>query len=442
MIVDHTDVPSAFRRLALPFTGAMVGDQLLGIADTIVIGSLGADALAAATAATTAFAALAITLNGLHAGTGVLAAQAVGAEDAVRFGRIVRSAAIAPFVVALCCVVAGHFFADTLIVALVGPLHNAHAAALYFALRCVSLVPMVASGLAIAALGAAGNTKFVAALLLVVNVVHIPLLLVLALGLGTHHAFGLVGAGISSLFAETIAAAYALIELARQRQLRIFARFDLDRALALQTFVLSLPEMVYLLLVLVPEVAIIAFLAPLGASTVAAYRALAIVSDLTFAIPLGLETAAQTVIGQRFGAGDAEGARNFQRSATRYGVLLSTLAGLVVAATAWPLSAVVTWNAALASIAALPLALHMLTLPLKGYAFLGLAPIRAAGDTRFSLIVGVVASGAVIPLAWYAITALHLGLFAVPFAWIGGWLLWCGLIYARLRRFDWAAGRI
>lgn len=320
----------------------MVGDQLLGIADTIVIGSFGADSLAAATAATTAFTALAITLNGLHAGTGVLAAQAIGAEDHARFGRIVRSAAIAPFVVALACAVAGHVLGDALIVALVGPLHAAHAAALYFGLRCLSLVPMVASGLAIAAIGAAGNTKFFALLLLVINVVHVPLLLVLALGLGTHHPFGLVGAGVSSLVAESIASVYAVRELIRQRQLRVFTRFEVDAALAWQTFVLSLPEMVYLLLVLVPEVVIIVFLAPLGANTVAAYRALAIVSDLTFAIPLGLENAAQTVIGQRFGANDPDGARRFQRSATRYGVLLSTLAGIVVACAAWPLSALVT----------------------------------------------------------------------------------------------------
>ena len=79
---------------------------------------------------------------------------------------------------------------------------------------------------------------------------------------------------------------------------------------------------------------------------------------------------------------------------------------------------------------------------LKGYAFLGLAPIRAAGDTRFSMIVGVVASAAVIPLAWYGIDVLRLGLYSVPFAWICGWLFWCALVYARMRGFDWAAGRI
>jgi putative MATE family efflux protein len=442
MIVEHTDVASAFRRLALPFAAAMVGDQMLGIADTIAIGSLGTDALAAATAAATSFTALAITLYGLNSGAAVLAAQAIGAEDRALFGRIVRSAAVAPLAIAVAMAIAGHLCAHALILRLAGPLPTVPAAAAYFALRCLSLVPLVFSGLAVAVIGAAGDTKFMAVLLLLVNAIHIPLLLVLALGLGTHHAFGLIGAGASSLVAEICAALYSIRALALRPQLSVFARLDVDAELARQTFALSLPEMIYLALVLVPEVVIIGFLAPLGARSVAAYRALAIVSDLTFAIPLGLESAAQTVIGQRFGANDPDGARRFQGSATRYGVVLSSIAGLVVAATAWPLSALVTWNAGLASLAAVPLAVHMLTLPLKGYAFLGLAPIRAAGDTRFSMLVGIAASAAVIPLAWYGITVLHLRLFAVPFAWIGAWTLWSVLVYARLRRFDWSSGRL
>ena len=55
-IVDHRNVGAAFRRLSLPTAVSMLGDQLLGIVDTIVIGSLGAVALAGATAANTVFA--------------------------------------------------------------------------------------------------------------------------------------------------------------------------------------------------------------------------------------------------------------------------------------------------------------------------------------------------------------------------------------------------
>ena len=53
MIVDHTRIGAAFRRLSIPVAVQMLGDQLLGTVDTIAIGSLGAVALAGATAATT-----------------------------------------------------------------------------------------------------------------------------------------------------------------------------------------------------------------------------------------------------------------------------------------------------------------------------------------------------------------------------------------------------
>ena len=84
----------------------------------------------------------------------------------------------------------------------------------------------------------------------------------------------------------------------------------------------------------------------------------------------------------------------------------------------------------------------MLTLPLKGYAMLGIARVRAAGDTRFSMLVGALASAVDIPGTWFAVHVLHAGLFAVPLAWIVAWLVWCGATALRLRRFDWDGGRI
>ena len=183
-------------------------------------------------------------------------------------------------------------------------------------------------------------------------------------------------------------------------------------------------------------------MAPLGAPTVAAFRILAIVSDITWAVPGSLGGAAQIVIGQRFGAADITGARFFERGALHYGLVLSTLCAAVVAALAWPIGFVCTLDAGLASLAAWPLALHMLTLPLKGYALIGIARVRAAGDTRFSMYVGTLASFIVIPGTWFGVHSLHVGLFAFPLAWLTAWLFWCGATAVRLRRFDWNAARL
>ena len=96
MIVDHTKIGAAFRRLSLPVAVQMLGDQLLGTVDTIAIGSLGTVALAGATAANTIFIAVAFAIFGFMSGTSIVAAQRIGAGDVEGFARTVRAGALVP----------------------------------------------------------------------------------------------------------------------------------------------------------------------------------------------------------------------------------------------------------------------------------------------------------------------------------------------------------
>ena len=421
MIVDHTRVGAAFRRLSVPVAVQMLGDQLLGVVDTIAIGSLGTVALAGATAATTIFMAIAFAALGFMSGTSIVAAQRIGARDIEGFARTVRAGFVGPVAVGVVSFLVSLVAASAAVRALVGPLPSAHASALYLILRCASILPVVVSGTLITGLAAAGNRRFGVWVLLVVNVVHLPLLAMLALGWVTHHPFGIAGAGVSSLLSETIAAIYAIVYVARRPQYRIFSELTLSWRLAWRCVRLGSPEAVFLLGVMAPDIFIVAMLAPLGAIAVAAFRALNVVSDLTFVVPSPLQSAAQIVIGQRLGARDAMGAQWFFQRATRVSLLLTTLTGIVTALLAWPLAYLFTLDAAVATIAALPLAVHMITLPLKGWAMLSLAPIRASGDTRFSMVLGIVCSALVIPLAYIGIERLHLGLYSVALGWIVAW---------------------
>ncbi|MBV9056708.1 MAG: MATE family efflux transporter [Candidatus Eremiobacteraeota bacterium] len=421
MIVDHTRVGAAFRRLSVPVAVQMLGDQLLGVVDTIAIGSLGTVALAGATAATTIFMAIAFAALGFMSGTSIVAAQRIGARDIEGFARTVRAGFVGPVAVGVVSFLVSLVAASAAVRALVGPLPSAHASALYLILRCASILPVVVSGTLITGLAAAGNRRFGVWVLLVVNVVHLPLLAMLALGWVTHHPFGIAGAGVSSLLSETIAAIYAIVYVARRPQYRIFSELTLSWRLAWRCVRLGSPEAVFLLGVMAPDIFIVAMLAPLGAIAVAAFRALNVVSDLTFVVPSPLQSAAQIVIGQRLGARDAMGAQWFFQRATRVSLLLTTLTGIVTALLAWPLAYLFTLDAAVATIAAWPLAVHMITLPLKGWAMLSLAPIRASGDTRFSMVLGIVCSALVIPLAYIGIERLHLGLYSVALGWIVAW---------------------
>jgi multidrug resistance protein, MATE family len=437
MIVDHTKIGAAFRRLSVPVAVQMVGDQLLGIVDTIAIGSMGAVALAGATAANTIFIVIAFATYGFMLGTSIVAAQRIGADDVGGFARTVRAGVLVPLLVGLVAFIASFAVAGPAVHALVGSLPSAHASGIYLVLRCASLMPMVISGTLIVGLGAAGNRQIGILVLIVVNLIHIPLLLVLGLGWLTHHPFGIVGAGVSSLLSETIAAVYAISYVLRRPAYRVFERLEFSWPLASRCAMLGLPEAIFLIGVTIPDIFIVAMLAPLGAMSVAAFRALNVVSDLTFIVPSPLQSATQIVIGQRLGARDPSGARWFFERSLRISLVVATVAGAIAAALAWPLAYLFTLDAAVATMAALPLALHMVTLPIKGWAMVSLAPIRASGDTRFSMTVGILCSALVIPLAWIGIERLHLGLYSVAIGWIAAWTVRALLTQWKLRDGAW-----
>jgi putative MATE family efflux protein len=438
MVVDHTRVGHAFRRLSVPLAVQMLGDQVLGIVDTIAIGYLGTVALAGITAATTVFFTLILTINGLWSGFAIIAAQRIGAHDVDGYARTVRAGGVIPGIVSVVLTAASIPFAQPLIHGMLGNLASVHAAASYLILRCASLIPINVSATLIVGLAAAGNRKLGVYLLALINAIHIPLLLILALGWLTHHPFGIVGAGCSTLISETIAAVASVVYVARRPIYRIFSRLTIDWHTAARAAWLGVPECVFGFAVVGPDIAIVSMLAHLGAATVAGFRALSVLSDLTFVVPSPLQSATQTVIGQRLGARDPEGARFFLHRALRTALLVSGAMGAIVAVLSWPLAFAITLNAAVASIAALPLALHMVTLPIKGWAMVAIAPIRAAGDTRFSMIVGIICGFLVLPLAWLSIERLHAGLYSVPIAWITAWSVRAALTAIKLRAGRWA----
>ena len=278
MVVDHRNVGAAFRRLSIPVAVAMLGDQLLGIADTIAIGSLGVVALAGATAANTMFLALNMANAGFLSGTSIVAAQRVGAQDMEGFGRTVRSGAVAPLVAGLLFFIGAWFWGGIAIHATVGDLASGPASAAYLTVRCLSILPIMVSGSLIVGLGQAGNQKLGIWVLIAINLVHIPLLLMLALGWWTHHPMGILGAGISSFLSETAGMIFAIVYVARRPAYRIFSKLTISLKVAWQTALLGMPEAVFLFTVMLPDIFIVAMLAPFGATAVAAFRALNVVS--------------------------------------------------------------------------------------------------------------------------------------------------------------------
>ncbi|GAC1561020.1 MAG: MATE family efflux transporter [Vulcanimicrobiaceae bacterium] len=441
--IEHRDAGRAIAGLAVPDALAFLSDQLLGIVDTIAIGSLGVASLAGITGATSIFLVFGIGLFAFGSGLRIIGAQAIGGGRSDRFGTIVRSSTVVPFAVAILLALAFSVMARPLMVLVLPSDAAIDAAAQYLALRAWCLVPMVLTGQLIVAFATVGDTKLALRVLVVINLVHLPLLFVLALGLGTHRPYGLAGAGLSSLVAELVGLGYAVVATARRPQLGVFFSWRIEAALVRATANLSWPEFIFLTLQILPDPITIALLAPAGIDTIAAYRALSVVNSATWAIPGSLGDACGTIVGQRIGAGDYAGARAFLRASVRFGVLVCSATGALVAVLAWPLSALFTLDVRLASIVAVPLATHvLLTLPLKGYAMTMVAPVRASGDTRWIMVMGIVTTTIATSGIAVAILVAHVGLWAVPCGWLCGWVFRDVATWRRVRSRDWERRRL
>ncbi len=406
--------------------------------DTIAIGTLGTDALAQITTAMSVFLVFAIGLYGFTSGTRILGAQAIGSGDGARFGTIVRSSIVIPLAIASGLFVAFVFGARPLMGLMLPPHVPIEGARNYLAIRMFCVVPMVVTGQMLAGFATAGDTKISLRTLVVVNLVHLPLLGVLALGFLTHRPLGLAGAALSSCIAECIACAYAARETAKRRDLQIFASPRIEGNLVRKTAALGLPDFVFLCLQLVSDPIAVALLAPEGARTIAALRALLITTDVTWVIPGSLGDAFQTIIGQRIGAGDYPGAREFLRKARAIALRISGIGAAAVVALGWPLSALFTFSPALATLAYGPLALHVgMTLPLKGLAMANVSPIRASGDTPWVMRMGIVTMLVSSAVLAGCVLVLHLGLWAFPIGFGAGWIYRNVATALRLRSGDW-----
>jgi len=71
-----------------------------------------------------------------------------------------------------------------------------------------------------------------------------------------------------------------------------------------------------------------------------------------------------------------------------------------------------------------------------------LAPIRASGDTRFVMVMGIGMTAIAIAGIALGINTLHLGLWSVPLGWTAGWIFRGVVTTLRLRSGDWERRRL
>jgi MATE family multidrug resistance protein len=413
-------------RLAPPLVLGFVGNQLMSLVDTAMVGRLGSAALAATGIGGSLYFACAVLGLGLVIGMDPLVAQAVGAGEPAKARRLLWQGTRVGLVASLPAMAA--LAGLTLALGLIGvEAETAGLTGRFLAGRALSMPLFLAFAAVRSYLQAIGRARSIVVATVVSNVVNLVGNAVLVFGDGSLAWLGLPGIGLPALgvfgsgLASTLAQGAGLFIVARAVAAHPTPhdpeRRALDRDLVKKVVRLGLP-ISWQLVAEVGAFAVAAALAGrMGKVPAAAHQVALQLAAFTFQIALGISAATAVRVGHRVGQHDTPGARRAGFVGFALGLGVMSVGSLVFALSPGPLVRLLTDDA---EVIAASLALVRIAAIFQlsdGAQVVGAGALRGAGDTESAKRWNVLGHYVVgIPLG----VALGLGLgWGAPGLWWG-----------------------
>jgi len=415
---DPADAPDASRRgartvdrdilrLAVPALGALIAEPLFLLADTAMVGHLGATPLAGLGLAS----ALLQTIIGLM----VFLAYATTPAVARRLGAGDPRGAVSSGVDGLwlatglgVVIAAAGWFATPLLVGAFGASDAVAAeASVYLSISMAGLPAMLLVFAATGLLRGLQDTRtplWVAGLGFGANIVLNYLFIYVA-------GWGIAGSAIGTVVAQWGMVVVYLVVIARHAR-RVGASW-LPRHVGVLQGAASGGWLFLRTLSLRAAMLLATWAATvLGTDELAAFQvAMTLYATLAFALD-ALAIAAQALVGKGLGAGDVDGVRAVLRRCLEWGIGAGVVLGAVVVATAWVLPALFTSSQAVIDLLPWTLVVLGVSTPLAGLVFVLDGVLIGAGDARYLAWTGLVNLAAFVPLAlavvWWADAAAGL----------------------------------
>ncbi|GAA2519963.1 MATE family efflux transporter [Rarobacter incanus] len=406
--------------LAVPALGALVAEPLFILADTAIVGRLGADALAALSVASTALMTVVGLCVFLAYATTSLVARRIGAGDPRAALRAGVDGLWLSFALGIALAIALGFAATDLLRAL-----GAHGSVLalgtaYLRASAAGIPGMLAVLAATGVLRGFQDTRTPLYLTVVGASANALLNVVLVFWVG----LGIVGSGLGTAACQLgMGAVAAAIVMRRSRAHAVSLRPRPQGLLGAARS--GVPLFIRTLSLRAAIIVTVAVATRLGEAPLAGHQIVTAVWNLIAYALDALAIAAQALIGHALGAGRIREARRLLRIMLRWGVVTGAVCGVAIAATSAFIPWIFTDEAAVAAATSPALIAAAVFLPMAGWVFVLDGVLIGAGDGRYLAWVGLLTLAAYVPavLAVGALTAAHAH--ALVWLWVafGGWFM-------------------
>jgi len=432
--------------LALPAVGEQMLNMLVGLADTFMVGHLGASAVAAVGLSNQAVMLVTTFFAAVATGVTALVARHIGARENGSAEGILGQGYLLGAALGLLGTVLSLALAVPIMVALRAPADVVAPGANY--LSIVSTTFLLAAWMFIgnAALRGAGDTRSPMLVMLAVNMVNIVVAYLFIYGPGPFPQLGVEGSALGaaagrgvggllvtglllrgrafrtrsgSAAAEEQEAASALDSVGASAagvdRLRLRPRLLRPDAVPLRRILnIGLPAGAEQLMMRLGMITYATTVAALGTAAFAAHQIALQAESLSYMPGFGFAVAATTLVGQGLGAGDPDRAKADTYQAYRLALVLMSFMGLVFFFFPEQIMSIFIDDPAVIRLGVWPLRLVAFSQPMLATMMVFAGALRGAGDTRATL--GITAAGlwlVRVPLAFLLTPTLGL---------VGAWI--------------------
>ena len=347
MFAPQNLIPSRFKhelsatlRLAAPLALAQVAQIGMGVTDTVLLGALGRDALAAGGLGAGMFFTVTAMLQGLVFGVSILVSHARGAEQFDKIAPLLRAGFVLATMTALPAVLVFTNI-EPLFKAIGEPQQLAHDAAAYIGVLAFAAPAAMWMAVQRSYLAAMNHARLVLGVALTALVVNGLMNYGLIHGVWGLLEMGYMGSCTATLITTWLAMAVTAIGMRKSAPLPRSAK-PVDWAVVRELLHLGLPIGFTLGVEIVLFLAAALMMGTLGATALAAHHVTITVASLTFMVPLGVAQAVNVRVGFHIGAGDPGAARHAGGAALALGIGFMTLTA--VAMFAWPREIALLFN--------------------------------------------------------------------------------------------------
>lgn len=436
---QRSDLLRTIWALAWPVIITFLLESLVGLIDTLMVGRLGASAVAAVGVGAQVLSAVSVAMTAVGTGTLALVARHIGAQQRGDAEQVLRQSILAAFVLSILCIVPVIAFAPE-VVRSFGVTPEVIGLGAAFVRLVMLSIPQSAILFVIgSALRAAGDTRTPLAIGFTVNVINIIGNYVLIFGKLGLPAFGVRGSALATTLAFSTGAVVGVVLLARGRLvLRLhLGHLQPEPRTIRRVLAIGYPAAGEQILMQIGFFFYLVFAARYGTSAVAAYFIGVRILAMSFLPGYGFAAAAAALVGQNLGANNAALAERSAWESNRLAVYLMSMCGLAIFLAARPIAALFVDDAEVVGDAVSFIRTLAVAQPLMAIDFTIGGALRGAGDTRFPLVAVFVAFyGCRLAFAYVAV-ALHSSLAWVWFALIGDYLARAALKSWRLRSGRW-----